>query len=96
MASASIPVPTLDADAQRAFDVYEREKAKAAKAYAADAKAKDAKATVIAAMGDSRIARLPDGRLIQRLPRSRNMPAKGAHVQSWEELLEFVESEQAA
>jgi hypothetical protein len=94
--SGAIAVPMLDDAAQEAFDRYQREKAKAAKAYQADQKAKEAKSAVLEAMGEARMARLPDGRVIQRLPRSRNMPSKPAHVQQWEDLLEFLESEQAA
>jgi hypothetical protein len=91
-----LPIPLLGEDAQKAFDAFLRESAKAKKGYQAGEKAKEHKTNVIDLMGDARLARLPDGRLIQRIPKSRNMPAKGAHVQQWEELSEVALTDTAA
>jgi hypothetical protein len=84
----ALQIPVLDDAAGDAFARYQREKEKARKAWQADAKAKEAKESVIVAMGDHMLAWLPDGRLVQRIPKSRKMPAKAAHTQAWEDLIE--------
>jgi len=95
-ATTSLVLPTLGEELQAEWDRYLREKARAAKGYQADAKAKEAKGTILEAMGAARMARLPDGRIIQRLPKSRQMPSKPAHTQTWEELVEFEQLPAAA
>jgi hypothetical protein len=83
-----LSLPVLDDGAAKLFDQYLRSKALAAKAYDHDKKAKQAKVGVIEAMGESMIAQLPDGRIVQRINKSRKMAAKPAHEQSWEDLIQ--------
>ena len=83
---ADVTYVELDAEAMRLFDKMQAEKKKARKAYAADKSAKLCKESVIAAMDGEMFAKLPDGRIIQRVPRCREMPARKKQLQQWEDL----------
>lgn len=83
---ADVEYVELNRQQAELFDKMQKAKAKAKKAYPAEKQAKECKAAVIEAMGDCMLARLPDGRVIQRVPRSRDMPSKPKHTQTWEDL----------
>lgn len=83
---AGVEYVELDAETADLFNKMLLAKSKAKRAYAEEKKARNCKAAVIAAMGEVMFAKLPDGRVIQRVPRSRDMPAKPKHTQRWEDL----------
>jgi len=85
----------LSEAAQAAFDKYLGAKATKKRADSTSRKADDQKkealATVTGEMGDDMRAALPDGRIVQRLPKSMHRKAQPAKDFEWEELIEAHE-----
>lgn len=82
----STKLKRLNADAAALFDTYQSENQLAKDGRKHEDAARDAKKSFLAVMGDATRARLPDGRTIIRLTKTRQMPAKDASTQEWDEL----------
>lgn len=76
----------LSAAAAALFDTYTSENDKAKSGRRHEDAARKAKTSFLEAMGDATRARLPDGRVVIRLTKTREMPAKEASTQEWSEL----------
>lgn len=55
-----------------------------------EAERKSLKESILAALGDATQGRLPDGRVLARIEKSRTMRARDAEVQTWQELVELA------
>ena len=84
-------VKRVDDAVAAAWDKYVRENGRAKKAYGYSKKAKEAKQTVVEAMGEATRVRLPDGRILQRVTKSRTMPAQPKRDQEWQDVFEAEE-----
>lgn len=85
--SKTLPPKRMNADAAALFDTYQTENEAAREGRRHDNAARSAKTAFLKIMGDATRARLPDGRIVLRIPKSREMPAKDASTQQWDELL---------
>lgn len=90
----TIETPLLSAEAQQAFDSYQcaAEKKRSADAIVRKQKGlkDDACALIVAEMGDSPLARLPDGRVINRALKCQDRKAQKATTVEWWELSEVA------
>lgn len=84
-------LPVLSEQAAAEFDRYLKAAEQCKRLGKYSKQKSDAKQAVLDAMGDHTRCRLPDGRVIQATAKSRKMPAKPAHEQSWWELFEAEE-----
>lgn len=90
----TVDVPVLDADAQKKFDEYLKQNKIASKGRRATDAAHVLRDAIVALMGDAMLARLPDGRCIQRVPQSREYPAKKKAIFKWDQLNEIPAEEE--
>ncbi len=88
----AVEIPTLSPDVAEAFDRYQQAAEKKRNAEAIGRKQKGIKDeacdVVVKAMGSSPLARLPDGRLINRALKGQDRKAQKATTVEWWELTE--------
>lgn len=83
--NASTDIIQLDEKAQAAFDKHKAAQAKVRAASKHEDTSKEAKAEFAGYMGEARLGKLPDGRIVTRITQVRNYKAKAATSSSWDE-----------
>lgn len=75
----------LTADDQRVFDELQEAAAKCREASPFESTKKKAIKHLVDVFGEEEFGKLPDGRIVQRIPNTRQMPAQPARTNSWSE-----------
>jgi len=80
----------LDDEVRAQWDRYQQLGEEAKHFRELEGERKALKESILEALGDAVQGRLPDGRVLARIAKSRAMRAQDAHVQEWQELVELA------
>lgn len=89
----TVQIPVLDEKRQKQFDEFKKKQRLASRGRVADNQARALRDEIVEAMVGALLAKLPDGRMIQRVPQEIEYDAKPATTIKFDKLNEIAADE---